>query len=82
MTATQAQIRHIRMAMDAMRQHAPQGALKALSPQERGVVLADWLTQHVKLNAAELEHLGNYLCQLAWAMDREGGHQIDREGRR
>lgn len=71
MSATTAQARDVRMAMDALRQHAPRGALKALTPDQRAVVLTDWLTQHVGMAGADLEHLGNYLCRQAWAMDRD-----------
>lgn len=71
MTATQAQVRDVKIVMDTMRQHAPRGAIKALTPEARAVVLTDWLTQHVGLTGPDLEHLGNYLCRQAWAMDRD-----------
>lgn len=70
MTATNAQAKAVRHVYLALKQHAPQGALKSLTPAERAAVLTDWLTFDVGLGPTDLELLSNALGRQAHMMMR------------
>lgn len=68
---TQAQIRDYRRASEALRQHAPRGALKVLTDDQLATLLCDWLTQDVGIDPTRLEALGNYFTRQAWMAERD-----------